>query len=103
MLAHQLDGRGNIISFELRWYVHREHSESKILIHSDGAVGTVSIGCRQRPAAATFGWGSPAAHFCSLAHDLVSEWCVDKDFVIFGSVDSDTDHLLTASACRYSS
>jgi hypothetical protein len=37
MLAHQLDGRGNIIAFELCWYVHREHSGSVIQIHSDGA------------------------------------------------------------------
>src|SRR5580658_8523479 len=37
MLAHQLDGRGNIICFELCWYVHREHSEAVIRISSDGA------------------------------------------------------------------
>ncbi len=29
----------------------------------------------------------------NLAHDLVPDWAVDPDFVVFRSLDSETDHL----------
>jgi Protein of unknown function (DUF2489) len=37
----------------------------------------------------------------TLAHDLVPDWRVDEDFVVFGAVNSETDALPTGTARQY--
>ena len=37
----------------------------------------------------------------ALSHDLVQTWHDDPDFLVFGVVASDTDHLPTGSARKY--
>jgi len=37
----------------------------------------------------------------ALAHDAVPNWAADKDFVVFGALASETDHLPTGSARKY--
>jgi hypothetical protein len=36
-----------------------------------------------------------------LAHALVPDWTTDQDFVVFGALASDTDHLPTGTARQY--
>ena len=51
----------------------------------DGRLGIIE-GCRR---------------LSSLAHDLVLDWRVDKDFVVFGAVSSETDNLPVGTARQY--
>ena len=37
----------------------------------------------------------------SLAHVLVPDWTADQDFVVFGALASETDHLPTGTARQY--
>jgi Protein of unknown function (DUF2489) len=37
----------------------------------------------------------------SLAHDIVPEWYSDPDFLVFGVISSDTDHLPTGTVRSY--
>ena len=37
----------------------------------------------------------------SLSHDLVPDWRLDEDFVVFGAVDSETDSLPTGTARQH--
>src|SRR5688572_13885453 len=36
-----------------------------------------------------------------LAHTLVPDWVADQDFVVFGALASETDHLPTGTARQY--
>ena len=40
-----------------------------------------------------------ARKLSSLAHDLVADWTADADFLVFGALDSETDHLPVGSVC----
>jgi hypothetical protein len=42
-----------------------------------------------------------SVRLASLAHDIVPIWVDDEDFVVFGVLSSETDHLPTGSARQY--
>jgi hypothetical protein len=42
-----------------------------------------------------------SVRLASLAHDIVPSWVADEDFVVFGVLSSETDHLPTGSARQY--
>jgi hypothetical protein len=42
-----------------------------------------------------------ARQLSALAHDVVDDWRVDADFVVFGALDSGTDHLPIGRAREY--
>jgi hypothetical protein len=66
----------NRFDFESEERAHREVVTVATAI-LDGSVGIIE-GARQLSA---------------LAHDVVDDWRADSDFVVFGALDSSTDHL----------
>ena len=40
-----------------------------------------------------FGLIAGCRRLVRLSHIFVDDWCVDSDFVVFGAVESETDHL----------
>lgn len=42
-----------------------------------------------------------AVRLASVAYDAVEDWRIDSDFVVFGGLASETDHLPSGSARQY--
>lgn len=42
-----------------------------------------------------------SVRLASLAHDIVPNWTADEDFLVFGVLSSETDHLPVGSARQY--